>query len=85
MKVLLAIAHYFRPSEIANHSSNDAAARDQRAEAVRAVIRSWRGHFGPAATLNVHKRLFEPALGYFAGQGCRLAGPGACRESLRVR
>ena len=59
MRILLAIAHFFRAEERSNHSSTDAHRRDQRAQVVRTVIDSWRGHFGQVATLNVATRSFE--------------------------
>ncbi len=63
MKVLLAIAHFYRPADNPTHSSYDAAAREQRAQAVRSVVQAWRGHLGPCSILNVQKRAFEPVAG----------------------
>jgi hypothetical protein len=63
MRILLAIAHYFRAEEGSNHSSTDAHRRDQRAQAVRNVIDAWRAHFGQVASLNVATRSFEKMIG----------------------
>jgi hypothetical protein len=63
MRILLAIAHFFRAEEGSNHSSTDAHRRDQRAQAVRNVIDSWRAHFGQVAYLNVATRSFEKMIG----------------------
>ncbi|MFN6253460.1 MAG: hypothetical protein ACK4Y5_15495 [Acetobacteraceae bacterium] len=63
MRILLAIAHFFRAEEGSNHSSTDAHRRDQRAAAIRSVIDSWRGHYGPTYSINVWQKRFEPMIG----------------------
>jgi hypothetical protein len=63
MKVLLAIAHFYRAKENASHSSEAPDAREERARAVRSVIEAWRGHLGPASILNVERKVFEPVAG----------------------
>ncbi len=63
MRILLTIAHFFRAEEGSNHSSTDAHRRDQRATAIRAVIDSWRGHYGPVYGINVWQKRFEPMIG----------------------
>ena len=63
MRILLAIAHFFRAEEGSNHSSTDAHRRDQRAVAIRNVIDAWRGHYGPTCSINVWQKRFEPMIG----------------------
>ena len=63
MRILLAIAHFFRAEEGSNHSSTDAHRRDQRAAAIRSVIDAWRGHYGPVSSINVWQKKFEPVVG----------------------
>jgi hypothetical protein len=63
MRILLAIAHFFRAEEGSNHSSTDAHRRDQRAIAIRSVIDSWRGHYGAVSSINVWQKKFEPMVG----------------------
>jgi hypothetical protein len=63
MRILLAIAHFFRAEEGSNHSSTDAHRRDQRAAAIRSVIDSWRGHYGAVSSINVWQKRFEPMAG----------------------
>ena len=63
MRILLAIAHFFRAEEGSNHSSTDAHRRDQRAIAIRSVIDSWRGHYGAVSSINVWQKKFEPMAG----------------------
>jgi hypothetical protein len=63
MRILLAIAHFFRAEEGSNHSSTDAHRRDQRAAAIRSVIDAWRGHYGPTYAINVWQKRFEPMIG----------------------
>jgi hypothetical protein len=63
MRILLAIAHFFRAEEGSNHSSTDAHRRDQRAAAIRSVIDAWRGHYGPLFNINVWHKRFEPMIG----------------------
>jgi hypothetical protein len=63
MRVLLAIAHYYRPEEGSTHSSTDAHRREQRAAALRATIDSWRGTLGATTTLNIEHKRFERLRG----------------------
>jgi hypothetical protein len=60
MKILLAIAHYFRGEKDSIHASTGEAGREQRAAVVRSVIESWRGHLGPSSILSVRHRRYEP-------------------------
>jgi len=67
MRVLLAIAHYFRPEEGSTHSSTDAHRRDQRAAALRSAIDSWRGTLGATTALNIEHKRFEHLRGAVDG------------------
>ncbi|MES2713991.1 MAG: hypothetical protein V4653_20615 [Pseudomonadota bacterium] len=60
MRVLLVIAHFFRAEENSRHSSTDERRREQRAQVVRGVLGAYRGHFGPAQSLNVAARRYDP-------------------------
>jgi hypothetical protein len=59
MKILLALAHYYRAEENSIHSSTSEAHRAERSAAIRNVIETWRGHLGPTSVLNVHQRRFD--------------------------
>ncbi len=63
MRVLLALAHYFRAEEGSRHSSTDAHRRDQRAEALKRAIDSWRGTFGPTTAINIAAKRYERMRG----------------------
>lgn len=67
MRVLLAIAHYFRAEEGSTHSSTDAHRREQRAAALRQAIDSWRGTLGATTVLNIEHRRFERIRGAVDG------------------
>lgn len=60
MKILLALAHYYRAEQNSIHSSTSEASRKERASAIRNVIETWRGHLGPTSVLTVHERRFDP-------------------------
>lgn len=65
MRVLLALVHYFRGEESAPYSSTKLEYRERRAEAVRSVIDSWRGHLGPATLKNhqLHRLEVQRGMG----------------------
>lgn len=63
MRILLAIAHFFRAEDASKHSSTDASRRERRAQAIRSVIDAWRGHFGPVASINHLQKTFESVKG----------------------
>jgi len=63
MRVLLAIAHFFKAEPNSRHSSTDETRRERRAAGVRGVIEAWRGHLGGAKTLNVHQRAYQAVAG----------------------
>jgi hypothetical protein len=67
MRVLVAIVHFFRAEEGSTHSSTDAHRRDQRAAALRGVIDSWRGTFGPTTGINIEHKRFERIRGTLDG------------------
>lgn len=60
MRILLVIPHFFRAEAQSRHSSTDARRREQRAVAIRSLIGSYRGQFGPARSLHVAGRRYEP-------------------------
>ena len=60
MRVLVALVHFFRAEENSRHSSTDARRQELRAQVVRGVIGAYRGQFGPAQSLNVAARAYEP-------------------------
>ncbi len=60
MKVLLAIAHYYRPVADPIYGSNDETLRETRSAIVRRTIEAWRGHLEEATVLNVARKRYEP-------------------------
>ncbi len=63
MRVLLALAHYFKGEENPRHASTDERRRGQRADVLKRVIDSWCGTFGATAWLNIAARRFEQLRG----------------------
>ncbi|NMJ42195.1 hypothetical protein GWK16_13145 [Roseomonas sp. JC162] len=63
MRVLLALVHYFKAEDGSRHSSTDAHRRDQRAEALKRTIDSWRGTFGATTTINIAAKRYERMRG----------------------
>ncbi len=59
MRVLVAIAHFFRAEENSKHASTDPRRRESRAQIIRSVIAGYRGQFGPTQSINVAARRFE--------------------------
>ncbi|MBR0654986.1 hypothetical protein [Plastoroseomonas arctica] len=62
MRILVAIAHFFRAEENSRHTSTDARRREQRAQIIRSVITTYRGQFGPTQVIDVATRRFVPVL-----------------------
>jgi len=60
MRVLVAIAHFFRAEENSRHASTNARLRDLRAQVVRSVVTTYRGQFGPVQAIDVAARRFIP-------------------------
>jgi hypothetical protein len=60
MRILLAIAHFFRGEENSRHSSTDPRRREQRTHVVHSVVSTYRGQFGPVQSINVASRRFVP-------------------------
>lgn len=67
MRVLLALAHYFKGEAESRHSSTDERRRDQRAAVLRRVIDSWRGNLGPTTTLTIETKRFDRLRGAVDG------------------
>ena len=63
MRTLLTVAHFFRAEAEFRHSSTDPRRREHRASAIRSLIGTYRGHFGPSQSLNVAQRRYEPVRG----------------------
>ncbi|HEY4250448.1 MAG TPA: hypothetical protein VGM87_04590 [Roseomonas sp.] len=63
MRILVTVAHFYRPEEPPPRSSADATRRDLRAAAIRSLIGSYRGHYGPTQVANVGERRYEPLRG----------------------
>lgn len=57
IRILLVIAHFYRPQEKSIYSSTNPAARDRRRAALEQVLLAWRAHYGETATINIeHKK-----------------------------
>jgi hypothetical protein len=58
MKILIVIAHYYKPQENAIHSSTDASLRAVRQKALEDAVLSWRAHYSQPATINIERKKF---------------------------
>ena len=62
MKVMLAIAHYFRPNASGVHSSMSQAMRQVRRNAIRSVVLHWRALCESAYVIDIESRQFIPGV-----------------------
>ncbi len=66
-RILLVIAHFYRPQEKSIYSSTNPAARGQRRASLEQVLLAWRAHYGETATINIeHKKCEIHSAGRFA-------------------
>lgn len=59
MKILLVLAHFYRPQEQSIYSSTNPTARDHRRRCLEEVLLDWRAHHGETATINIEHRKCE--------------------------
>ncbi|MBU3694295.1 MAG: hypothetical protein FGM40_05635 [Rhodocyclaceae bacterium] len=59
MKILLVLAHFYRPQAQSIYSSTDPGGRDRRRQNLEDVLLDWRSHYSETATINIEHRKCE--------------------------
>ena len=63
MRILVTIAHYFKPEKSPKYGSERSEAETSRRENVERIIRTWRGVFGEHQYLQIDEKKYEAGIG----------------------